>query len=225
MTISLCLSLVVILLTVAAVLKRVDVRLALLLGALALGVLGGNPAAIVQMFLATLANEQFVVPLCTAMGFAHVLRRTRCDQHLVHLLVKPLERVRFLLLPGAVLTGFFVNVPIISQTSTAVAIGSVIIPLLLAARITPVTTAPPLLLGTSMGGELLNPGAPELRTVATDLGIAGTDVVEHVVPLLAVQVVVATGLFWILGSAPNVSLQNPRQRFLLTSFTFSLSRR
>jgi C4-dicarboxylate transporter, DcuC family len=218
MTITLCLSLVVILLTVAAVLKRVDVRLALLLAALALGVLGGNPAAIVQTFLATLASEQFVVPLCTAMGFAHVLRRTGCDQHLVHLLVKPLERVRFLLLPGAVLTGFFVDVPIISQTSTAVAIGSVIIPLLLAARITPVTTGAALLLGTSMGGELLNPGAPELRTVATALGIAGNDIVEHVVPLLAVQVVVATGLFWILGLRAERRAPKPESEVSIEEF-------
>ena len=161
MTISL--SLIVILLTVMAVLKGVDVRLALLLAAVTLGLLGGNPAAIVRTFLATMAREQFVVPLCTAMGFAHALRRTGCDQHLVHLLVKPLEHVRFLVLPGAVLVGFFVDVPIISQTSTAVAIGPVLIPLLLAClRITPVTTGAALLLGTSMGGELLNPGAPEL---------------------------------------------------------------
>ncbi|HEV8058998.1 MAG TPA: C4-dicarboxylate transporter DcuC [Gemmataceae bacterium] len=197
MTISL--SLVVILLTVMAVLKGVDVRLALLLAAVALGLLGGNPAAIMRTFLATLVNEQFVVPICTAMGFAHVLRRTGCDQHLVHLLVKPLERVRFLVLPGAVLIGFFVNIPIISQTSTAVAVGSVLIPLLLAARIGSVTTGAALLLGASMGGELLNPGAPELRTIATALSIPSTDCVRHVLPLLAVQMCVATALFWILS--------------------------
>lgn len=199
MTISLFLSLIVILLTVVAVLRGVDVRLALLLASALLGLLGGDPASIVRIALQTLAREQFVVPICTAMGFAHVLRLTGCDQHLVHLLVKPLERVHYLVLPGAVLVGFFVNIPIISQTSTAVAIGSVLIPLLLAARISAVTTGAALLLGASMGGELLNPGAPELRTIATALGIASNDCVEHIVPLLIVQVVVATGLFWILS--------------------------
>ena len=43
-----------------------------------------------------------------------------CDQHLVHLLVEPLRRVRIFLIPGAVLVGFLVNIPVISQTSTAV---------------------------------------------------------------------------------------------------------
>ena len=211
MTISLFLSLIVIVLTVVAVLRGVDVRLALLLAAGLLGLLGGDPASIVRIFLQTLAREQFVVPICTAMGFAHVLRLTGCDQHLVHLLVKPLERVHYLVLPGAVLVGFFVNVPIISQTSTAVAIGSVLIPLLLAARISSVTTGAALLLGASMGGELLNPGAPELRTIATALGIASNDCVEHIVPLLAVQVVVATGLFWILSLRADAGPSCPRR--------------
>jgi DcuC family C4-dicarboxylate transporter len=199
MTIGVCLSLLIILIAVIAVLRGIDVRLALVLAAVVLGLIGGNLPAVVRAFLATLAREQFVVPICTAMGFAHVLRRTGCDQHLVHLLVKPLEYVRPLILPGAVLIGFLVNVPIISQTSTAVAIGPVLIPLLLASRITPVTTGAALLIGASMGGELLNPGAPELRTVATALGIASTDCVEHIFPLLIVQVIVATTLFWILS--------------------------
>ena len=51
------------------------------------------------------SNEKFVVPICCAMGFAYVLRHTGCDQHLVQLLVKPVRRVRILLLPGTVLIG------------------------------------------------------------------------------------------------------------------------
>ncbi|CAN5593897.1 C4-dicarboxylate transporter DcuC [soil metagenome] len=199
MTIGVIASLSVILLAVVAVLRGIDVRLALVLAAVVLGLIGGNLPAVVRTFLATLAREQFVVPICTAMGFAHVLRRTGCDQHLVHMLVKPLEYVRFLILPGAVVIGFLVNIPIISQTSTAVAIGAVLIPLLLAARISPVTTGATLLIGASMGGELLNPGAPELRTVANELNITSNDCVSHVLPLLIVQAIVATLVFWILS--------------------------
>src|ERR1700687_5123322 len=132
----LAIGLVIIAVTVYAILRRVDVRLALMVAALALGA-GGNDiaestagiAAVLRTFLATLSNEQFVVPICTAMGFAHVLRLTGCDQHLVQLLVNPLRRVRVFLIPGAVVVGFLVNIPVISQTSTAVAIGPVLIPL------------------------------------------------------------------------------------------------
>src|SRR5215471_9353496 len=114
---TLWLGVAVIAVAVYAVIRLVDVRLALVLAALALGALAGDPAAIVRTFLATLAKEQFVVPICTAMGFAYVLRHTQCDQHLVHLLVEPIRRVRVLLIPGAVLVGFLVNSTIISQTS------------------------------------------------------------------------------------------------------------
>src|SRR5271165_1331234 len=153
------LGIVVIVLAVAAVVRRMDVRLALLLGAFALGALAGRADVVLQTLLATLADERFVVPICTAMGFSYVLRHTGCDQHLVHALIRPLTRVRFLLIPGSVLVGYVVNMPVVSQAGTATAIGPVIVPLLRAAQISPVTTGSALLLGSSIGGELLNPGA------------------------------------------------------------------
>src|SRR6516162_4736626 len=129
-----------------AIYRRVDVRLALLLTSLVLATLAGDPAAIVRMFLATFSNERFVVPICTAMGFAYVLKQTGCDEHLVHLLVKPLTHVRPLLVPGTVCVGFLVNIPIVSQSSTAVTLGSVVIPVLAAARVPAVTIGAALLL-------------------------------------------------------------------------------
>ncbi len=63
---------------------------------LLLGVIGGKPEAIVQAFFRTFSSAQYIVPICSAMGFAHVLRYTGCDQHLVHLLVKPLQKSQFI---------------------------------------------------------------------------------------------------------------------------------
>lgn len=97
--------------------------------------------------------------------------------------------------------GFLVNIPVISQTSTAVAVGTVLVPLMLAARVSPITTGAALLLGSSLGGELLNPGAPELNSVSNALQKAGlavssADCVKHVLPLVLVQLGIATVLFW-----------------------------
>jgi DcuC family C4-dicarboxylate transporter len=195
----LALGLLIIAATVIAILRRTDVRLVLVLAAAALGTVSGNLPAVVRTFLATLSREQFVVPICSAMGFAHVLRLTQCDRHLVHLLVGPIRRVRAFLIPGAVLVGFLVNVPVISQTSTAVAVGPVLVPLLRAGGLSNVTVGSALLLGASLGGELLNPGAPELRTVSSALGVPATDCVAQVAPLLLVQLAVATILFWVLS--------------------------
>lgn len=223
---------------VVAVIYRVDVRLTLLLAALALGLMHGIAVAwidsnlspldqitsvtatilsaglmpIVRMFFGTFANERFVVPICTAMGFAYVLKHTGCDQHLVHLLMKPLLYVRWLLIPGTVVVGFLVNIPVVSQTSTSVALGAVVIPLLMAAKISPPTIGATLLLGCSIGGELLNPGAPELRTTVDEslkayasLGqtppekVTSQLCVRTIFPLDLLALLVAAALFWWLS--------------------------
>jgi DcuC family C4-dicarboxylate transporter len=203
---------------VAAVWRGWDVRLVLLLAGLALGVLAGQPQVVVRRFFTTLVAEEFVVPICCAMGFAHALRRTGCDLHLVHLLVGPLRRARPLLIPGAVVVGFVVNVPIISQTSAAATMGAVMVPLLRAAGVSAPMAGATLLLGTSVGGELLNPGAPEFRTVVRDsaalgLSVTGADCVHAVLPLAMVQLMVVTLVFWAVArrmeAAEAVCVEEP----------------
>lgn len=188
-----------------------DVRLCLIVAGFVLAGLGGDFSAVLRTFLTTFADEKFVVPICSAMGFAYVLRFTGCDQHLVHLLVKPLRRFRGLLIPGTVLVGFLVNMPVVSQTSTAVTIGSVLIPILQAARVPAVTIGSALLLGSSIGGELLNQGAPELRTTVTESQKAaksanidaseftGARCVQRILPLNLLGLGVATAVFWWLS--------------------------
>lgn len=197
-----------VLLAIVLIAKQVEVRLVLLLTSLALAALAGDVSLVFRAFFDTFAEGKFLVPICSAMGFAYVLRHTGCDQHLVHLLVQPLTRVRFLLVPGTILVGFLVNLPIVSQTSTAVAIGPVVIPILLAARFHRLVIGSALLLGCSIGGELLNPGAPELRAViaasqkaAPKFGYepAAFDTdrsVGRILPLDILALAAATAVFW-----------------------------
>jgi DcuC family C4-dicarboxylate transporter len=215
--VTLALAVLVIVGAVVAIVRRLEVRLVLLAAALVIGMLAGKPTAIIREFFETFANERYVVPLCTAMGFAYALRHTGCDQHLVHLLIKPLTRLRPLLIPGTVIVGFIVNIPIISQTSSAVTLGPVVIPILQAARIPAVTIGAALLLGCSIGGELLNPGAPELRTVVTEsqnavremggkaLTIDEHDCVRRILPLNLIGLMGATGVFWWLARRESVN--------------------
>ena len=193
--------LVIIVLAVYAVIRRVDVRLTLILAALALGAISGTLPEVVHKFFATLTDAKFIIPICTAMGFAYVLRHTGCDKHLVHLLTNPLRKLHFLIIPGAVFVAFFVNIPIISQTSTAVTVGAVLVPLLLAARLSRETAGATLLLGASIGGELLNPGAPEFRTIVSEAAKLGLKLdnatcAQAVLPLLLLHVPIASALFW-----------------------------
>ncbi len=195
---------------VVLVVRGWDVRLVLLSSALAIGAASGvsaepghshsGLASVVREFLATFSNEKFVVPICTAMGFAYVLRHTGCERHLVLLLVRPLQHVRWLLIPGVIGVGFLVNIPVISQTSTAVCIGPVVVPLLRAAGYTMPTVGACLLLGTSVGGELLNPGAPELLTVFDKTGVSPTRQAQEYLPrLVFVQLLVSMSVFWLMS--------------------------
>ncbi len=191
--------LVLIALAVFAVVRGADVRLALFAAALAIAGVTGDATPVVREFLGTFSNEKFVVPICTAMGFAYVLKHTGCERHLVLLLVKPLRRARWLLVPGVVVVGFLVNVPVISQTSTAVCIGPVVIPLMRAAGYSMATIGACLLLGASVGGELLNPGAPELLTVFDQTGVSPTEQARrYLPPIVFTQLAVSGGVLWLL---------------------------
>lgn len=190
--------LLVIVLTVAAILRRAEVRLTLVLAALALGLVGRDPMLIVRTFLEGFTDEKFLLPIGSCMGFAYVLRHTGCDRHLVHLLLRPLLHVRFLLIPGVVVVAVLVNVPIISQSSTTVAVGAVLVPVLLAARLSSTTISAALVLGASIGGELLNPGAPEFRTITTATGASTAACVDRIWPLLLIHLGVTLPLFWLL---------------------------
>src|SRR5205085_10088738 len=130
--------------------RRADVRLVLMLAAAALflvratqpDVAGARWNAFAQFFAEfarQMVSPNSVIPICSAMGFAYVCKLTGCDAHLVHLLIKPLRHVKWLLVPGSIAVAFFVNSAIVSQTSTVSVVGPVVIPLMLAAGFSRVT--------------------------------------------------------------------------------------
>lgn len=176
-----------------------DVRLVLLAAAVILGLAGGYLPDVCRKFFDTFSGEAYVIPICSAMGFAYVLKLTECDQHLVRVLVAPVRRVRFLIVPGVVLAGFIVNVPVLSQTSVAVCLGAVVVPVMRAAGFHPLVIGSALLLGASVGGELFNPGAPELNTVKDKTGADTVTLARVHLPWVVVpQLVVSLLVFWAL---------------------------
>jgi len=176
--------------------RRVEVRLVLILCGAALFALSPHFFAFFGFVASEMTNEKTIVPICSAMGFAHVLKATDCDRHLVRLLVEPLRRLRFLLIPGGVAVGYLVNTAIVSQTSTVATVGPVLLPLLTAAGISPLTGGATLLLGASMGGELFNPAAVELLTLRDQTGRASLELVGRVAPFNLAASLTATLVFW-----------------------------
>lgn len=175
--------LAIILIAIILMFKRVDVRLNLGLSAAALFLIAGKLPQLFVFITQQMTNEKTVVPICTAMGFAYVLRITECDRHLTHLLLTPLRYGRWLLIPGGMIAAYIVNMAIISQSSTAAIVGTVLLPLLQAGGVMPVIAGSLLLLGSSMGGELFNPGAVELVKLAELTGQPVTTLTVKVLPV------------------------------------------
>ena len=179
--------------------RAVDIRLVLGAAAFLLFVVAGDVAPFFVTFAGEMANPRTVVPICSAMGFAYVVRATGCERHLVHLLVMPLRRVRSLLVPGGVAVGWTVNTAIVSQSSTAATVGPVLVPVVTAAGIPLATAGAMLLLGSSAGGELVNPGAVEVVTLSTLTGAAPTATVARLLGANLIASITAVAVFWFLA--------------------------
>lgn len=197
------LTLLVIAASVGMIARRVDVRLALGLGALPLFMLAGKTSSYLGFFAREMANPATIVPIGSAMGFSYVLRLTGCEVHLIELLLRPLRRVRALLVPGGIAAGYLVNTTLVSQTSAAAVLGPILIPLLRAGHVPAATAGAVLLLGCSMGGELFNPGAVEVVTLSGLVKSPPTRVVESVAPWNLLASGCALAVFWWLELRPG----------------------
>jgi DcuC family C4-dicarboxylate transporter len=179
--------------------RRMDVRLVLLVGSLPLFMTGRGLSSMLVRVADEMANPATVVPICAAIGFAFVLRLTGCDQELVQLLLRPLRVVRALVIPGGILAGYLINTTIVSQTGTAAVLGPVLVPLLRAAGLGPITAGAVLLLGSSMGGELFNQGAVEVRKLAELTGRSSSQVIAHSARLNLLSSSAALTGFWLMA--------------------------
>ena len=94
MSVQIVIALIDLVVVIVLIVRRVDVRLALLVGAVPLFAVSGGLKVMLTKLVEEMANPGTVVPICTALGFAYVLRITECDQHLIRLLLRPLQHVR-----------------------------------------------------------------------------------------------------------------------------------
>src|SRR6266545_5356105 len=113
---------VVTILTFAAIVRRVEVRLALLTGGLVMALIAWNPQAWSDAFAKNMVFAGLLQTILPVMGFAAVMELTGCNSHLVKLLTDPLVRLRLILIPGAMLITFVINMALgmrISRSRTS----------------------------------------------------------------------------------------------------------
>jgi DcuC family C4-dicarboxylate transporter len=183
---------------IALMVKRVDVRLVLLGAGFAMAILAGTPLVIADSFARGMVTAM-VAPICASMGFAALMHATGCDHHLVHALLAPVKRFRWLVLPGGILSAYVVNMAVPSQASTAAVLGPILVPLILASGRPPAVAGAALILGASFGGDLLNPGAQDVQAVAATAGLSAAELSARVIPASLAGALVAAIVFTLLN--------------------------
>lgn len=194
MTIS---SIVVVIATVYCLVKRYETRLVLFCSGLVLTLIGGAPMDTMKAFSHAMLETKLFESIIAVMGFAMVMKATECDKHLINLLIKPLRKAGAFLIPGAVLVTFFINISITSSAGCSAAVGSILIPLMMAAGIHPAIAGACIYAGTY--GAMFNPGYPQVSLIVS---VTDADpvyiVANHFYPLLACGVIGAISL-WVIA--------------------------
>ena len=194
MTIS---SIIVVIATVYCLVKRYETRLVLFCSGLVLTLIGGAPMDTMKAFSHAMLETKLFESIIAVMGFAMVMKATECDKHLINLLIKPLRKAGAFLIPGSVLVTFFINISITSSAGCSAAVGSILIPLMMAAGIHPAIAGACIYAGTY--GAMFNPGYPQVSLIVS---VTDADpvyiVANHFYPLLACGVIGAISL-WIIA--------------------------
>jgi len=123
-----------------------------------------------KAFTKAMVNNSLVPTICTVMGFSYVMKLTQCDQHLVQSISGILKRGRALLVPLSFLLTWWISLAIPSASGCSAAVGSILIPTLIAAGVHPAMAAATVLAGT--WGSAISPGNAHNPFVAD---LAGTD--------------------------------------------------
>lgn len=103
----------------------------------------------------------------------------------------------FLLIPGATLATFIINIAIPSAAGCSAAVGVIFIPIMMAAGIHPAMAAAAVKSGTY--GSMLNPGLVHNGVIAKLAGVQITDVIAHHMLATVVGVVVAAATLTVIA--------------------------
>ncbi len=69
-----------------------------------------DPLEAVEGFVKLMTNDGLIQNICSVIGFAYVMKLTLCDKHLTMLLAKGLSRIRSVLIHGATIITYLMNI-------------------------------------------------------------------------------------------------------------------
>ena len=166
----------IVILTFVLIVKKYEARLVLFLAGLLMCLIGGLPGDVMKAFTKAMVNNSLVPTICTVMGFSYVMRLTTCDQHLVQSISGVLKRGRAILVPISFFLTWWISLAIPSASGCSAAVGSILIPTLIAAGVHPAMAAATVLAGT--WGSAISPGNAHNPFVAD---LVGTDMMTVII--------------------------------------------
>ncbi|MGG4610291.1 C4-dicarboxylate transporter DcuC [Providencia sp. Me31A] len=186
----------VIIVTIYLLVKKYETRMVLIAAGLLLCIISLTPMSALNAFSERMVSAPLIQAICSSMGFAYVMKYTKCDKHLVLVLSSFLTKLGFFLIPTAVILTFFINIAIPSAAGCAAAVGATLIPLLIAARIHPAIAGGAVLCGTI--GSMLSPGLSHNPFVAHMSNMSIVDLIARHSPYsLAVGAIAAVSLSFV----------------------------
>lgn len=167
---------IIVVLTFGLIIKKIEARLVLFLAGVLMCLIGGLPGDIMKAFTKAMTNGSLVPTICTVMGFSYVMKLTECDQHLVQSISGLLKKGRTVLVPLSFFLTWWISLAIPSASGCSAAVGSILIPTLIAAGVHPAMAAATVLAGT--WGGAISPGNAHNPFVAD---LAGTDMMTVII--------------------------------------------
>lgn len=124
-------AIVVVIATVYALIKRYETRLVLLTSGFVMAFISLQPMIAFKQFDKSMTNGSLIIAICSALGFATVISLTKCDVHLVSLLMRPLKKLGVFLLPSCMIVTSVIATAIPSMAGLSAAVGPTMIPIMI----------------------------------------------------------------------------------------------
>ncbi len=105
--------------TFIAIIRGYETRLVLFISGIVMCFIGRNTIAGSNAFIKELTNAGLVPTICTVLGFSYVMDYTGCSKHMVTFITRILSKFKFILIPGAVMVTFFINIALPSAAGCA----------------------------------------------------------------------------------------------------------
>lgn len=173
--------------TFVLIIKKYEAKTVLMISGFIMCLLGGFAKGAIDIngpvnaFVAAMIHKTLVPTICTVMGSAYVMKATKCDQHLVHSISPLLKLGRPILIPLGFFLTWWINIAIPSAAGCAAAVGTILIPTLIAAGVHPAMAGATVLAG--LWGSSISPGTSHNPVVATLINADVMTVILHEAPM------------------------------------------